>query len=422
MAAQTKKQTRISPFDASSATEPTGGHSLRIPDEEVHFSGQLDPGQVELIKRLYHFYKSIIQNINAGLLALDFHGQIIFANRRAGSLLGIAPRELLQRKFQDFLTSKERNSQLAGWLRVPGKRIDNIEVHLRRADGKDIIAGLSISPLEDTRNHFSGVVLLIHDLTETYRLRHQVERMERLALLGELAAGIAHEIRNPMAGIKASAQILLESLPEDDYRRQLLTRIIREVDKSNGLLTEFFTFARPTRPKANFHNIELIIDSVYLLLAPRLRNRKIQFVEEFEEDLPQVYVDEHQIEQVILNLFLNAMDAMVEGGKLTVRTRKRELSLVEQKQAGVKLSGEKLGYVLVEVQDTGPGIPAHLIDKIFNPFFTTKPEGVGLGLSICTRLVEENRGKLDVVSKPGEGTTFIVALPTFSRAIPRGKP
>ena len=422
MASYSKKQNRSFPLRRNVSHDTAGGDSLRFPEDEVHFSGHLDSGQIELIKRLYFFYKSIIQNINAGLLALDFHGRIIFANRRAGTLLGISPRDLLRRTFQEFLETEAQGAQVAGWFRVPGKGVDNVEVHLRRADGKKFIAGLSISPLEDARNQFSGVVLLIHDLTETYRLRRQVERMERLALLGELAAGIAHEIRNPMAGIKASAQILLEELPDDDYRRQLMTRIIREVDKSNGLLTEFFKFARPTRPKPNFHDIELIIDSVYLLLAPRLRNRNIRFKKQFEENLPRVYVDEHQIEQVILNLFLNAMDAMVEGGTLTVRTRKRELSLVEQKQAGVKLTGEKLGYILVEVQDTGPGIPEKLLERIFNPFFTTKPEGLGLGLSICTRLVEENRGKLDVVSKLGEGTTFIVALPTFSRAIPRGMP
>ncbi|HFE65209.1 MAG TPA: hypothetical protein ENK14_12470, partial [Caldithrix sp.] len=268
-------------------------------------------------------------------------------------------------------------------------------------------------PIHDENNKFDGVVLLFRDLTEVRHLKMQVERMERLALLGELSAGIAHEIRNPLAGIKAGAQILEDSFGADDFRYQIVERIVREVDKANRLLKEFFKFARPTKPKFKFHDVEMIIDGVYLLLAPKMQKRNIQFIPDFGTEVPQVYIDETQFEQVILNLFLNSIDAMQAGGKLKVSTFKKRLRVLDKEKEKLDVPNNDLNYVLVEISDTGSGISKENIGKIFNPFFTTKADGIGLGLSICSRLMEENGGKIDVVSEIDKGTTFILALPAF---------
>ncbi|MEJ2051736.1 MAG: ATP-binding protein, partial [Calditrichota bacterium] len=254
------------------------------------------------------------------------------------------------------------------------------------------------------------------DLTEVRHLKLQLERMERLALLGELSAGIAHEIRNPLAGIRAAAQLLESGDGKTDFERQVVDRIIREVDKANKLLKEFFKFAKPGKPKLKLHDIELLIDGVYLLLSSQIRGKNIEFSTEFGDDIPQVYVDDTQLEQVIVNLFLNAVDAMPAGGKLHVKTYRKNLNILNSNDHQFDIDNKKLNYVFVEIKDTGVGIPEENIPRIFNPFFTTKQNGLGLGLSICSRLVSENGGNLDITSKTGQGTTVTLALPSFVHA------
>ncbi len=369
--------------------------------------------QFQLLDKVYNFYKCIIQNINSGLLTLDLDGEITFANRMAADMLGYNVKELLGRYVTELFPEDVETRKFLKSIFIPGKKVDEKEIVFRKKDGSNIIVGVSASPIHDKNNKFDGVILLFRDLTEIRQLKMQVERMERLALLGELSAGIAHEIRNPLAGIKAAAQVLEESFGADDFRNQIITRIVREVDKANRLLQEFFKFARPTKPKLNFHDIEMIIDGVYLLLAPKMQKRNIQFQADFGSNVPQVFVDETQIEQVILNLFLNAIDAMPDGGTLRVATYKKKLRLLEEERDKLKVNRSQFEYVMVEISDTGTGIPEKELDKIFNPFYTTKAEGVGLGLSICSRLISENGGKIDVTSKVNEGTTFILALPAF---------
>ncbi|GAB4369406.1 MAG: nitrogen fixation sensor histidine kinase GnfL [Calditrichia bacterium] len=374
---------------------------------------QTQPVDLRLVDRVYNFYRSIIQNINSGLITLDLAGDITFANRTAAKMLGYDVKELLNRHIGELFADDEESRKYLKIMFLPGKRTDDKEVAFRHRDGKTFMVGLSSSPIHDENNKFDGIVLLFRDLTEIRHLKMQVERMERLALLGEISAGIAHEIRNPLAGIKAAAQILEGSFGEDDFRFQIIERIIREVDKANRLLQEFFKFARPTKPKFKFHDIEMIIDGVYLLLAPKMQKRNIQFAPDFGSEVPQVFIDETQIEQVILNLFLNAIDAMPNGGVLKVSTFQKKLRILDKEKEKLNVNDNHLHYVLMEISDTGVGIPEDCIGKIFNPFYTTKTEGVGLGLSICSRLIEENGGKIDVVSKVGKGTTFIVALPAF---------
>ncbi|RMF60316.1 MAG: PAS domain S-box protein [Calditrichaeota bacterium] len=357
-----------------------------------------------LLHQVYHFHKNVIQNLNAGLLTLDLNGAITFANRGSADLTGYAVKQLLDMKIQKLFSNSEDADKLLTLCAVPGKKIDEWETQFIRKDGHRIEVEISASHLIDTTNNFEGIVVLFRDVTEIHQLQKQVERMERLALLGELSAGIAHEIRNPLAGIKAATQVLEEVSDFDEPQKQLVHRIVREVDKANRLLKEFFKFAKPGKPKLSFHSIETIVESVYLLLAPRFRKSNIEFVEDFPEKMPPIYVDETQIEQVLLNLFLNALDAMDEGGRLTVTTFKESLTDVEQVEHQ---------YVGVKITDTGHGIAEEVKEKIFNPFFTTKQDGLGLGLSICSRLIEENRGRIEVFSTPGEGTCFVVLLPTF---------
>lgn len=411
MTSKIEKQKQIFSLLNSKLSDSTEAGLLTLKDNQVDVEKIVS--QANFVNQVYNFHKSIIQNINAGLFITDLDGVVTFANKIAGKLLGYKVEELLEKNISDFFRDKDEASKFIRLLALPEKKIDNYETMFLDKSGKEIIIGINASSLDDKNNKFEGVVFLFRDLTEIYHLRNQVERMERLALLGELSAGIAHEIRNPLAGIKASAQVLQESLSHEDFRSELINRIVKEVDKSNRLLKEFFKFARPLPPRFGFFDIEMIIDSVYLLLAPRLKKNNIKFKEEFEDHTPQVYIDETQIEQVILNFFLNAVDVMMDGGELRVRTSRQKLGLLDAPPEKFIVTNQDLYYVIVEISDTGKGIKPEIIDKIFNPFFTTKKDGLGLGLSICSRLIEENRGKVDVISTPGKGTTFVLALPTF---------
>jgi signal transduction histidine kinase len=282
---------------------------------------------------------------------------------------------------------------------------DSRETSLVTKDGKIIPIGFSTTPINDEKNKDgSGVIFIFRDISDLINFRRQMERMDRLATLGELSAGIAHEIRNPLAGIKTSAEVLEESFSPGDFRAQLVSRIVKEIDRSNKLLQRFFHFAKPSRPKPDFHSLKLIVDGVYLLLAPKLAKRKILFKSEFEENLPDIYIDESQFEQVILNLFLNAFDSMPKGGELSV-------SAVFDKNLRYSDTQKNVGAIIISVADKGVGISDEKIEKIFNPFFTTKSDGVGLGLSISSRLLQENQSKIDVESEVNKGTTFKLFLP-----------
>jgi len=370
-------------------------------------------GQNMLLNKVYNFYKSIIQNMNSGLIASDLKGDITFVNQLAGKMLGYNREELLQQNIYDLFSDDEASQKCLRLLFLPGKKIDDKEVKFKKKDSSSIPVGLNVSSIHDENNNFDGIVMLFRDLTEIRELKLQIERMERLALLGELSAGIAHEIRNPLAGIKASAQILQDGVDNDKLQTQIVDRIVREVDKANRLLKEFFKFAKPTRPNLKFHDTELIIEGVHLLLKSNFQNRKIEFITEYDAGLPQIFVDDTQIEQVVINLFLNGIDAMQEGGKLTIKAFKKELSILENEVGAVDHPNGKMDFVILKVIDSGKGIEKKNLEKIFNPFYTTKVDGLGLGLSICSRLTQENGGKIDVHTDPGNGTTFTLALPAF---------
>ncbi len=356
------------------------------------------------LDRVFSFHKGIIQNISAGIVTVDLEGRVTFANRAALQATGYKSDEILSRPLSTVFADKEEGQNVIRQILNDKKMFESRETQLVSSDGQSIPIGFSTTLLyQGAENKPSGVIFIFRDISDLNNFRKQMARMDRLATLGELSAGIAHEIRNPLAGIKTSAQVLEESFSPGDFRSQLVSRIVKEIDRSNKLLQRFFNFAKPSRPKPQFHSLVSIIDGVYLLLANRLAKRKILFEMEIEENLPPVFIDESQFEQVILNLFLNAMDAMQDGGKIKVAAHMENTS-AEGDPATRK-------YVRVEVRDNGKGIEENMLERIFNPFFTTKSNGVGLGLSITSRLLDENNCKIEVSSTPGKGSVFTVLLP-----------
>ncbi len=363
------------------------------------------------LEKVYDFQKSIIQKMGSGLFTVDMSGLITFANKASLKTLGYDYDEVKGKDIKNLFVDNKEADEVIKKILKDHIAFESYETYWNSKKGEPVPIGFSTSYIKmDTQENNEGVLFLFRNITQVNNLRRQIERMDRLATLGELSAGIAHEIRNPLAGIKTSAQVLEESFSPGDFRSQLVSRIVKEIDRSNELLKKFFNFAKPSKPKQEFQNIEMIIDGVYLLLASRFRKKNILFKTDFTESIPQVYIDSSQIEQVILNVFLNAVEAIINGGEIQVT-----ISIV--KNIKLKEDTASSDAVCIAISDNGVGIPDERLEKVFNPFFTTKSDGVGLGLSISSRLLEENGGKIELESKEDTGTTFKIYLPIIEKTI-----
>ncbi|MCB0833961.1 MAG: PAS domain S-box protein [Bacteroidetes bacterium] len=367
--------------------------------------------KAKVYERVYKFYRNIIGNMSSSLICIDMKGSITFLNTNAAKTLDYRTNELLGKNLLEIISEPEVNGKIIDLMLIPNKRFESKEVKVVSKAGAIIPIGFSTAPLIE-KNEQIGVIITFRDLTEMSMMRQQVERMDRLATMGELATGIAHEVRNPLGGIKTAAQVLEESFEQNDPRLELVSRIVREIDRVNNLLTDFFKFAKPVKPARDYFNVETVIDSIYLLLATQLNKKQIRFREEFSDVVPQIYADSHQVEQVLMNIFLNALQSMPNGGDLVVRTSAITIGEKPHLQWSEGVFDKKLPFVAIEIVDQGAGISPENIEKIFNPFFTTKSEGMGLGLSICSRLIAENHGHIHVSSEVGKGSTFTVVLPT----------
>jgi signal transduction histidine kinase len=231
----------------------------------------------------------------------------------------------------------------------------------------------------------------------------QMERVDRLASVGEMAAGLAHEIKNPLAGISGAITVLSDDYPEGDQRREIMLQIQSQIGRLDKTVNDLLYFGKPGAPEFAFTDINELLRQTLLFVAQHPEARDINRSDEMTRDLPAVWIDLKQIQQVVLNIALNAVQAMTEGGMLTVVTD--------------QIQRDRKGWVRIRISDTGPGITPEVLAKIFTPFYTTKTQGTGLGLPICRQLMEHNGGSLEVESKLGKGAQFTLLLP-----VPKSKP
>jgi len=268
------------------------------------------------------------------------------------------------------------------------------------------------------------VLLTVRDLTQTHRMQQELRRHERLATLGKLAAGVAHEIRNPLAGIGTSAQVLLRRFEPRDERARFVRVVLDEVARLDRLVTSLLQYARPRTPVLSPGDLRPCITRVIELSAEPIQQAGIQVEVDIAANAGAVYMDSDLITQVLLNVTLNAVQAMPRGGQLRygvrqVRRRqpprgpgRRREDVGRGRRAN---DGRWSSYVQVRVSDTGGGIPAGVLEHLFDPFFTTKPRGTGLGLSISQTIMQEHGGTIEVASREGHGTTVLLGLPVEKR-------
>jgi signal transduction histidine kinase len=240
--------------------------------------------------------------------------------------------------------------------------------------------------------------------------------MDRLASLGVMASGIAHEIRNPLAGIKAIAQTFEDELDKTDPKNEYVKRIIKQVNRLDEMLKSLFSYAKPPKPNRQFFHIKELMQDVLSLLKRKIQSQNIKLVQSYDKEIPPVFVDNSQIQQVIFNLLLNGIEAIDKNGEISIKSSRVDphQEFFQRKPFFKKFTENP--FVLIAIRDNGCGITPENLQQIFNPFFTTKNFGTGLGLSIVYQIVQENNGIIYYESKVGEGTECFLFLPAFEPA------
>ncbi len=380
-----------------------------------HLAEELRRKRSELIQKqddyemLEAFNRDIVQSLDSGLLTIDSDGKITSFNKTAQKILALDSDKMeqshIRRLFPDIdeeLFRMEGNSPKAN----PYQRYETTFVD---KTGKTLFLGFSVSPLRDNNERVTGKTFIFQDITTFKEMEEQIKRSDRMATIGQFAAGIAHEIRNPLTSLSGSIQVLKGELELKGTNRHLMDIILRESERLNNLITDFLLFAQPPKISKEKMDIGQVIDETLQLFknSPG-HNRAIKIVKEIRREI-FVLGDQHQLKQLFWNLFINAAQIMPNGGELRVKLETVNTDGTSGRFQGAK-EMEMTPFAKISVSDTGNGIDPDEKEKIFEPFFTTKEDGTGLGLAIVHRIVENHDGFISVNSQRNKGTTFEIFL------------
>ena len=344
------------------------------------------------LSRIKAFSDSLVENMPIGLLAVDPRGLLIAFNQTAEAILGRRAGGVLGRRAEEILPDgfREIFRQLTDERRIVEREID-----LTGAEGRTILLEAIGTALHEEDDTFVGSVILFRDMTEMRRLKQEVARSQRLASLGSLAAGVAHEIRNPLSSIKGFATYFRERYRDNPDDRQTAETMISEVDRLNRVITQLLEFARPLTMKRVATSIQAVIRHTLKMVEGQAREKGVVIETELPAAIPEIPLDADRMSQVLLNLVLNAIAATDGGGRIQV-------SLARNDDRTIRIA----------ITDTGAGIRQEDIPRVFDPYFTTKPSGTGLGLPIVQKIVEAHGGAVRLESEAGKGTTATLLLPS----------
>jgi len=284
----------------------------------------------------------------------------------------------------------------------------NREITLNSAEGVLSIR-VSTSIFHGRDGSVLGALAVLTDITALKRLEFQIRRSDRLASLGTLSAGMAHEIKNPLVSIKTFAQLLPERYQDSDFRQTFSNLIGHEIDRIDSLVNQLLRFARPAKPQLEPRHVHQILEKSLLLVGHRLYQKDIKLTRSWDANVDTIRADADQLEQVFLNFFLNAMDAMKNGGELHISTDIRTDE--ELVTSFTQSNGQTHEVLRISIRDSGEGIKPEDIPHVFDPFFTTKDYGTGLGLSVVHGIIQEHGGQIEVESELNKGTAFHIFLP-----------
>lgn len=346
-------------------------------------------------EELERLNSAIVANLDSGLLTLNNQGRIRVINRYAAEMTGTTQEEAYDAGLAEIMP-------LFSGLQFADGVFNREEISFLTPEGAKRICGYKVVPIFDSKGSKEGLIINFKDLTDIKRLEELLKRSDRLAAIGELAARIAHEIRNPLAAISGSVQLMAQGERVDAGDLKLLEIVQRETARLNRLITDFLAYARPSQPQFKSVNVGLYLAELAELVRQDERFAKTQFVTECPNECSGCF-DAGLIQQALWNLIQNAREAVGEGGEIRVSA----VAVGERHGVGSEL--------IIEVTDTGGGIPIEHIPHIFEPFYTTKPSGTGLGLATVYRIVDAHNGTIDVASGT-DGTRFTICLPMSAAA------
>jgi PAS domain S-box-containing protein len=355
--------------------------------------------KAEQIERLKDFSENIVESLNVGVFAVDLEGRVESWNTQLEQLIGVPRSGAVGRRLEQVLPA-ELVAEVAA--RAADEHVSGIyKFPLRNHAGRSLVVNVSLTPLVGKAGEKLGRLILIEDITQRVSLEDQLVQTEKLTSLGLLAAGVAHEVNTPLAVISNYIQMLARQLPGDDPRHKIIEKIVKQTFRASEIVNNLLNFSRTGGSEFAEVNLNMVIEETLSLVSHPFRTSRINVIRALAQDLPPVLGSTNRLQQVFLNLFMNARDAMPTGGMLEVRT------------------GSTNGFVEVEVTDTGSGIPRDHLNRIFDPFFTTKASGrgTGLGLSVSYGIIKEHAGKIDVRSTPGKGTSFRLEFPVARKPV-----
>ncbi|MBD0369628.1 MAG: PAS domain S-box protein [Pyrinomonadaceae bacterium] len=340
-------------------------------------------------------HERIVESIRSGVVTTDLQGRIFTFNAAAEEITGYKASEVRGQGASIFFGELKERIEQSMIAAKAGEQSPRFESYCLTSDGLRLRLGYSIFPLFSEKGENTGLVITFQDLTEVRALEEAARRQDRLAAVGRVAAGIAHEIRNPLASMRGSIQVLRSDLDADSSQAQLMEIILRESDRLNQIIADFLTYARPRNTQLALIDLRQPLQETFTLLrhSPEIRDGHI-----LEEDLPgeavMVSADASQLKQVFWNLSRNALQAMPEGGKLRA-----------------ELGRTTTGRLRITFKDTGAGMTPEQVEHLFEPFSSSTTGGTGLGLSIVYQIVRDHGGTINVRSREGQGTTITVELP-----------
>ncbi len=350
------------------------------------------------LARLKEFNENIIESINVGVMVIDLHGRITNWNGALEQIYGLKRELVIARRITEVFQSEMLQALRELMARSEwqhGEPVNIYKLRARSADDRDLKLNISLAALQSKTAEIEGSLIAIEDVTERVSLEEQLQQTDKLSSIGLLAAGVAHEVNTPLAGISSYSQMLMQQIPENDPRHQLLEKIHRQTSRASAIVNNLLNFSRVSDSRYVPVDLNRVIDDTIQLLDAQFRNTEIEVTRRYADELPLAPCDAPKLQQVLMNLILNARDAMPHGGALEISTEAEEEAVV------------------IGVRDTGLGIAPEHLAKIYDPFFTTKQigKGTGLGLAVSYGIIRDHGGHISVESKLGEGTLFQITLP-----------
>lgn len=372
--------------------------------------------EISSFRTLTRSTEDILRSIAVGVITINKAGQVATWNARAEEIIGLKADRIVGHPYAEFIqriqADESARAETVAMLDLTAHtgKVLRSQLTIQSPQGEETFVNLSAFQLKSASDDYLGVVVVVEDITNEVQMTQEVERATKLAETGQLAANIAHELRNPLASIKGAAQLLRNARPSEfqGEHGEFLDIIIEETNGLNRMMSEFLEFSRVTPPEMRLVSLNALASRLLHFMTPYLDDQDVSVHFTFDERLPDVFVDKAQIEQVLKNIVINAAQAMPHGGTLTVAT------CFYAVQDIVELS----------LTDTGVGIPADKMEKIWAPFYTSKTKGTGLGLAISRKIIETHNGRLSVRSTPGAGSTFTLHLPitpSYAQPIPQSR-